>query len=319
MNMLFLAASPDLYLYFTKKTYPSSYFPLPKEVDDIPDFSACTSNIKRKSLKATHACDQKTQADIVTMTAALSDVFLANLPEAVCETYKPIHMKQPNTVFLHMFDWFITKYGHTTTKDCEENWQRMAAIWHPSQGFEPLATRLFISASYASAARYPMDNRDVIDISLRIIKQCGLYDKEYKNWILHENAVPPIVETIDSFEEYWADAIALVNQTAVPAWQHGYGVTAMEDDASVAANNDSLANFGAAFAATQETMKSQADSLVAMQNQLSNIQLCMNVGQQPPSSSYAPTQQLCTFTNHNKRNGGGQGNNRGFPHQPTMN
>jgi hypothetical protein len=78
------------------------------------------------------------------MNAALSDVFLANIPKAIRETYKPIRMKQPNTVFLHMFDWFITKYGHTTTKDCEENWQRMAATWHPSKGFEPLAMHLFI-------------------------------------------------------------------------------------------------------------------------------------------------------------------------------
>jgi len=30
--------------------------------------------------------------------------------------------------------------------------------------------RLFIGASYASAARYLMDNRDVIDIGLRVIK-----------------------------------------------------------------------------------------------------------------------------------------------------
>ena len=81
-----------------------------------------------------------------------------------------------------MFDWFITKYGKTTTKDHEENRQRMAADWHPSDGFEPLATRLFIGASYTSAARYPMDNRDVINIGLRIIKQCKVYCKEYKNW-----------------------------------------------------------------------------------------------------------------------------------------
>jgi hypothetical protein len=52
------------------------------------------------------------------------------------------------------------------------------------------------------------------------------------------------------------------------------------------AYDDSIANFGAVFAATQETMKSQAGSLVAIQNQLSNIQLCINVGQQPPSSGY---------------------------------
>jgi hypothetical protein len=177
MNMLFLAESPDLYLYFTKKTHSSSYFPFPKEVDDVPDFSACTSDNECKSLKATHARNQKTRADIVTMNAALSDVFLMNLPKAICETYKPIRMKQPNTVFLHMFDWFITKYRGTTTKDCEENWQRMAATWHLSKGFKPLAMHLFIGASYASAARYPMDNHDVIDIGLRVIKHCGMYAK----------------------------------------------------------------------------------------------------------------------------------------------
>jgi hypothetical protein len=186
----------------------------------------------------------------------------------------------------------------------------MAATWHPSKGFEPLAMRLFISAPYASAAHYPMDNRANIDIGLRIIKRCGMYAKEYKNWISCENAVPQIVKTINFFKEYLANAIALVNQTAVPALQHGYGITAMDDDALVALYSDLLANFGAVFAATQETMKSQADSLVAMQNQLSIIQLCMNVGQQPLSSGYAPAQQHSTFTNHNKHNGGGQGNGR---------
>ncbi len=59
MNILFLAASPDLHLYFTNKVYPSSYFPFPKEVDDILDFSACTSNNERERLKTTLAHDQK--------------------------------------------------------------------------------------------------------------------------------------------------------------------------------------------------------------------------------------------------------------------
>jgi hypothetical protein len=60
MNMLFLAASsPDLYLYFTNKAHPSNYFPFPKEVDTVPDFSACTSDNERNNLKATHAYDQK--------------------------------------------------------------------------------------------------------------------------------------------------------------------------------------------------------------------------------------------------------------------
>jgi hypothetical protein len=89
------------------------------------------------------------------MDVALSNVFLVNLvSKAICETYEPICMKQPDTVFLHMFDWFITKYGLTTTKDCKKNQQRMATTWYPSKGFKPLAMCLFIGASYARAARY---------------------------------------------------------------------------------------------------------------------------------------------------------------------
>jgi hypothetical protein len=218
MNMLFCAASPGLYSFFTTKAYPASFFPFPNEVDAILDFSACTTDNKRKTLQATNARDRKTRADIVTMNAALSNVFLANLPKSICKTYEPIHMKQPNTVFLHMFDWFITKYGETTTEDCKENRQRMATDWHPSNGFEPRATRLFIGASYASAARYPMDDRNVIDIGLRVIKCCvGCTTKEYKTWITRENKTLAIVETFNSFKEYWANAIALVNQRAVPA------------------------------------------------------------------------------------------------------
>jgi hypothetical protein len=152
MNMLFCAASPGLYSFFTTEAYPTTFFPFLDEVDAVPDFSACNSDNEQETLIATNARDQKTRADIVTMNAALSDGFLVNLPKEIRETYEPIRMKQPNTVFLHMFDWIITKYGKTTTEDREENRQQMAADWHPSDGFKPLAMHLFIGASYASAA-----------------------------------------------------------------------------------------------------------------------------------------------------------------------
>jgi hypothetical protein len=321
MNMLFCAASPGLYSFFTTEPYPSTFFPFPAEVDAVPDFSTCNSDNERETLKATHARDRKTRADIVTMNAALSDVFLANLPKAIRQTYEPIRMKEPNTVFLHMFNWFIEKYGKTTTEDREDNRQRMAADWQPSDGFEPLATRLFIGASYASAARYPMDDRDVIDIGLRVIKRCGMYSEEYKNWIAREHETPPIVETIDSFKEYWAAAISLVNQTSIPAANHGYGMAAMDEDTSIASYGESLANFGAAYAATQESMKSQATTMAAMQGQLANIQqFCMAVNQQPPSTIYAPPQQQQHNTRRNNRRNGGSGGANGtgsFPQQPT--
>ena len=54
--------------------------------------------------------------------------------------------------------------------------------------------------THPSATRYPMQNRDVINISLRVIKSCGMYSKEYKNWIAGEHVSPPIDKTIDSFK-----------------------------------------------------------------------------------------------------------------------
>ena len=235
-------------------------------------------------------------------------------------------MKDPNTVFLYMFHWFIDKYGKTITEDSEANWQQMAAKWHPSKGFEPLAMSLFIGASYANAARYPMQDRDVIDIGLHVIKRCGMYSEEYKNWIAREQESPPIVKTIDSFTEVWSGAIALVNQTVTPALQHGYDMAAVNNNASIASYTKTMTNFGATYAATQDTMKSQAASLAVMQGQLENIQqFCMAVGQQPPSTiyqppnnNYAPVQQQGMTYNRGGRGGcrggGGQG---GGNQQPT--
>ena len=61
MNMLFCAASPGLYSFFTTETYPSTFFPFPNEVDAVPDFSTCNSDNEQETLKATNARDQKTR------------------------------------------------------------------------------------------------------------------------------------------------------------------------------------------------------------------------------------------------------------------
>jgi hypothetical protein len=45
---------------------------------------------------------------------------------------------------------------------------------------------------------------------------------------------------IDSFMEYWANTIALVNQLVVLALQHGYGMTAVDNNALLASYGDLL-------------------------------------------------------------------------------
>jgi hypothetical protein len=103
-------------------------------------------------------------------------------------------------------------------------------------------------------------------------------------------------------------------------------MAAMDDDALHASYSESLMNFGAAYAAMQETIKTQATNMAAMQGQLMNIrQFCMAVDQQPPPTIYTPTQQQHMSNNcRGRRNGGGHdrgysgGNGGGnFPQQPT--
>jgi hypothetical protein len=59
INMLFCAASPGLYSFFTTKAYPASFFLFPPEVDAVPNFSTCTSDNECKTLKAMNAHNKK--------------------------------------------------------------------------------------------------------------------------------------------------------------------------------------------------------------------------------------------------------------------
>jgi hypothetical protein len=85
----------------------------------------------------------------------------------------------------------------------------------------------------------------------------------------------------------------------------------MDDETSIASYGESLANFGAAYVATQESMKSQATTMATMQGQLVNIQqFCMAVNQQPPPTIYSPPQQQQhNNCRSNRRNGGSGGAN----------
>ncbi len=166
-----------------------------------------------------------------------------------------------------------------------------------------------------------MEERNIIDIGLCVIKCCGVYAEEYKAWIGIENAWQlansRVKQTLNFFKGFWSNAITLVNQMSAPALQHGYGMAAMDNNGgSITSYGESLANFGTAYAATQEMVKSQADSISTIQAQLAGLQqFCMAVRQQQPPPNniyYAPQkQQHCHNDSRNKHGGGGGGGYNG--------
>jgi hypothetical protein len=226
------------------------------------------------------------------MNTALVKVFLEAMSSQVCTSFQQQRLCEPNIVFVDLFLWFVNQYGKTTTKDCEANRQRMAANWHPANGFDALILHLFTGAVYASSVGFKMNNVDIVNIGLRIIKQCGMYGKEYKAWIACEAIRPRIVKTDDTFKMLWVAKITLVNQTAIPASMHGYRMAAVNNDNSVVSHRESITNFGAAYAATQESVKSQGTMIASLQGQMQAMQqYCMAPGQQSPLGIYTSQQQ----------------------------
>jgi hypothetical protein len=128
-----------------------------------------------------------------------------------------------------------------------------------------------------------MADCDIVNIGLQVIKQCGLYAKEYKAWIAREAITPRIIKTFDTFKLFWAAKITLINQMAIPTSMHGYTMAAVNNDESVTLYGEWITNFGAAYTATQKSVKTQGSTIASMQAQLQAMhQYCMELQQQPP-------------------------------------
>jgi hypothetical protein len=76
MNLLFCAYPRNVHGFFTADPYPTNFSPFPTVVDKVPDYTGCVDENECASKHAKHALDKKTRADIITMNAALTDVFL---------------------------------------------------------------------------------------------------------------------------------------------------------------------------------------------------------------------------------------------------
>jgi hypothetical protein len=105
----------------------------------------------------------------------------------------------------------------------------MVADWHPADSFNTLVLCLFTSVPFAGCTNFTMANHDIVDISLRVNKWCGMYANEYKAWITREAIHPRIIKTFNSFKTFWAAKITLVNQTTIPASQYGYRMAATNE------------------------------------------------------------------------------------------
>ncbi len=124
-----------------------------------------------------------------------------------------------------------------------------------------------------------------------------MYSEEYKAWIACKAIHPRIGKTVDTFKTFWAAKITLMNQTAIPASMHGYGMATVNNNNSIASYGESIANFGAVYAATHELVKSQGTTIASMQGQMQAMQqYCIALEQQPlPTSTHCSSNSVAAM------------------------
>jgi hypothetical protein len=111
-----------------------------------------------------------------------------------------------------------------------------------------------------------------------------------------------------AFRAFWEDAVNIASFTATAASSHGYGMAADKDNSS--ALTDAVSNFGAAYAATQESQHTSNKAINAMQGQIH--MLCQALGSHPPPNMMPYHQQQgarppCGGQQGQGRGGGGPG------------
>jgi hypothetical protein len=100
----------------------------------------------------------------------------------------------------------------------------------------------------------------------------------------------------------------------------------VNNDDFVILYGESIANFGAAYAATQESVKTQGSMITAMQGQLQAMQqYCMALQQQPPPATYTLQQQQqqqqcghCGLPRRTMQGGGGRCIAPAYPQRATV-
>ncbi len=109
---------------------------------------------------------------------------------------------------------------------------------------------------------------------------------------------------------FWENAVQIAAFTSVPASQHGYGMAATEEDTE--SLTDAVSNFGAAYATTQESLRSTTANIAAMQGQIQMLCQAIGAGQPPPAIQYQQQQPRhpCGGRGRGQQHGGG-GHNGG--------
>ncbi len=132
-----------------------------------------------------------------------------------------------------------------------------------------------------------------------------------------------------AFKVFWEQAIRIADKSiATPAVHYDYGMAIHDvpDDKSTTSRTSALestiSTFGTAYAATEERVRTQTDTINQLQGQLNNLQqMCQSVLTRPmayPPPMYPPPTQQRNYNAYYARRGGRGGRRTGYQKQAPL-
>ena len=275
----------DLISYQTYTVVPLT---LPGPTPDAPIFNDGMNPGEREVARLEWQAHRMENENIKNMNEALLQLFLATIGENYRKHLESSFIGRVNRTFQEIFASFLAKYGKFGPLDLQANRERMTEPWDASTPIEALFAQINDSAEFALFTRHPVADNDKVQAGEILILKTGVFGTEYKDWRSHLE----VDRTWTFFQDFWQQQYDLRQETETTAGQMGYGNSLLEKEDDDTTFNDTVSNFGNAFAANSaafntltDTNSSMAAGMSAIQQQLNALtaQLAnINVNQAPP-------------------------------------
>ena len=217
--------------------------------------------------------------NIRNINKTLTGLFLSIIGEGYKKHIESSFIGQATRSFIGIFAifvTFITKYGKIGSFDIKNNKIQMTQRWDPNTRIELLLNQINEAAEFAFYAGHPIADNDKVQAAEVLILKTGNFLVEYKDW--RSNLQTDRIWNF--FQEFWSIQFDLRQETETTTGNAGYGNAAIDktDDESISTYNETVANFGSAFAENSnafsqltDTNTSLAGNMDIIQNQLNAI------------------------------------------------
>ena len=215
LNFLFLVVPEQIWCVYSSGTYPTT----PTQPSTNPPYVNTTNGLQNQVIKDDWSVAKKYYEEDQNMNKALTERFLALIPNEYSMEYAEVLTRDPNRKFVATFVHFYSEFGQEDEVEIEANKDEMKAPWHPREGFQVLKRRVTDGMLFASFAGKPISNEDALNMVMVVITRTRMFPAAYQEW----HSRPANQKTIYDAFTFWKEKVRIMKKYDKVAGSMGRG------------------------------------------------------------------------------------------------